>query len=534
MSDGFGDLSVLRVARGLATELTTTPSFTPAEALIGEDLHVISDKQPPPRFGRMFPDLEEFRPERDSLVRLGQAMHAQTPLDDNVSLPAGYTYLGQFIDHDITFEIVGAPPVDNLPIEQIKQKRTPSLDLDSIYGARPADEEPGRPRRYQPDGIRLRVGETKGDSVLHVTAKFENDLPRKGNPIKWSTAAIEDPRNDENLAVAQTTVAFLKFHNKVVNILQSDYSGEQLFEESRRKVVKHYQWIVLHDFLPALIQQDVLNTVIDEGCKHFNPPAGEEPFMPLEFSRAAFRIGHSQVRDEYEWNRFFQSPSHGGQFRPTLSFLLDLTGFRDREILGHSRLPTTWIIDWTRFFNFADFPDVPPNPLLNFTKKIDTSIAGKFTNLPLPPFYPSETRSLAVLDLLRGREVGLPAAQTIAKRLKERSSDPAKIRVLTADEIAEKHPDAVRQHGFEQLTPLWYYVLREAEVLWQGNRMGPIGSYIVAETFVGLIKASKTSILREDNPGAGLWKPNLGKVPGRFNMADLLYFVGNLNPLSTL
>jgi hypothetical protein len=526
MAEGFGDLSVLRTGLVSSPAPNQTESILLANPGIDEVLHFLRSREPRLRFGKMFPDLEEFRPTQKSLVELGQAMNASADVCDNPLLSAGFTYLGQFIDHDTTFDLTETPPIDNVPVDRIKQGRTPSLDLDSLYGGEV--DKARDPKLYEADGVHLRLGSTKPDSAFPVWKSFPNDLPRTA--VDNQTALVGDPRNDENLAVAQTALAFIKFHNSVVDILKKDYSGEELFKEARRKVVKHYQWIVLHDFLPGLLQRDVLEAVINEGCKHFLPNPGEEPFMPLEFSRAAFRIGHSQVRSEYEWNRFFQSGN-----RATLIQLLRFTGFRGGDLFGNDRLPSTWIVDWTRFFDFAEYPGLGKNPLLNFTKRIDTSLAKEFSNLPLPPNWPPVMRSLSVIDLLRGSEVGLPAAQMIANRLKESALKPGSIRVLTPDEVAARHPEIVRHYNFDKLTPLWYYVLREAEVLWQGMRLGPVGSYIIAETFVGLIKASVISILRKEQLEDIHWLPDLGPVKSeRFNMADMLYFVNDLNPVAEL
>lgn len=530
MAGSFGDLHVLSTGLGsLATSRNGNQRFAPP-SMDGQSLTDATEK-PRLRFGRMFPDLELFRPPEEALIRLGQAMVRSKEVDDNPQLTAGYTYLGQFIDHEITFDQTTTPPGGVVTVDKIVQARTPSLDLDSLYGQLPINGNSPDPARYESDRVRLKLGSTKTDSVLKISVEFQNDLP--GRTDKVSTATISDERNDENLAVAQTTVAFIKFHNAVVKTLEKDFSGEELFKKARQKVIEHYQCIVLNDFLPALINTEILEVVINQGNKHFLTTPEEEPFMPVEFSRAAFRIGHSQVRDDYDWNRFFRSPSQGGFFRPTLSFLLDLTGFRGNQILGNRRLPTPWIIDWTGFFNFAGFPDVPKSPVLNLTKKIDTSIAEKFSDLPIPPSWPTTNRSLAVVDLLRGSEVGLPAAQTIVKRLKETISKPELIRELTAAELTAKHAE-VKQFGFDTTTPLWYYILREAEVLEQGLRLGPVGSYILAETFAGLIRASTISILRPDPVNGKKWQPDLGKVKDRFFMTDMLYFVNDLNPLATL
>lgn len=505
---------------------------------------VVTGAEPLFNYGRMFrrPSLPEYRPEVEYLVELARSIDQTKDGGDNPGLPAGYTYLGQFIDHDVTFfdpklnDLLGAvnPAV-------VSNLRSPSLDLDSVYGLGPELEgqHPDGRKIYEADGVYLRVGRTSPDkfSAGGAEREYENDLPRQPDPSKprpWM-AAIADERNDENLATAQTHLAFIKFHNAVVRHLSGKVPGAKLFEAARGTVVRHYQWIVLYDFLPRIIEKDGLNHVIARGCEHFVLRPGEEPFMPVEFSAAAFRFGHSLVRDQYDWNYFQSLPNHAA----SLNDLFSLTGFRDNSLRGHINLPSSWVVDWRRFYDFSGFEGVEPPPQFNFSKKIDTSLSRPLLNLSTPEGSDDKRlRSLPLLNLLRGRMLGLPAGQAVAQRLDVK--DP-----LTPDEIAGGGGagwDILKRHGLDELTPLWFYILKEAEVRNHGERLGPVGSRIMAETIVGLIKRSRVSILPPDEPGGPVWSPYQDThplVPGtqRFTMPDMLYFVhsvfGNyLNPLS--
>jgi hypothetical protein len=510
------------------------------------------------KFGRMFrmPNLPEFRPAPEGLIDLGIQMSAGVDTDDNTEVPAGYTYLGQFIDHDVTFDKTRGFPNEELTIEDVVQGRSPSLDLDSLYGLDPDREMnllEGR-KIYQPDGVKLRVGMTDMDFSLDFWENFDNDLPRGDDPKKVETASIADERNDENLAVAQTHLAFIKFHNKVVDLIRASPStvglnNDEIFQEARRDVVRHYQWIILHDFLPRIIERDVLKDVLDNGCLHFRPKPGHE-FMPFEFSVAAFRFGHSLVRETYEWNKFFHAkpPTSGPGGVADLSELFRRTGSRG-QILGggHRHLPSTWIINWLNFFDFNGFPGHGKNPNLNFTKLIDPTLSPtlaqirfhaqmstRLSDLLAQRGLANSVVSLAVQNLLRSWLVGVPTAQSIVERINDSLPSEDRIKPLTADEIAADHGTTLRQSGMHKLTPLWYYILIEAKTVHEGLRLGPVGSRIVAETFVGLIKASNTSILRKENPTDPDWRPHLGPVqPERFNMSDLLFFVNDLNPLGS-
>lgn len=460
------------------------------------------------RFSRMFPDLEKFRPDQEALIALGKAMDETPSVGDHPNLPSGFTYFGQFLDHDLTFDQTQGLPDGELSPEEIVLGRSPSLDLDNVYGRGPELETK---RIYADDKIHLRIGQTsiagspdEAEGLVHP-----NDLPRGDNPERLVEATIGDPRNDENLAVAQTHLAFLKFHNAVVDRLAAaGSSGVDLFTEARRIVTMHYQWIVLHDFLPRIIEQDVLTDVLTNGRKFYQIEPGQPPTMPIEFSVAAYRLGHSMIRDAYSWNRNFEPA--------TLGLLFFFSG--GSGAMGGD-LPSNWIIDWRRFYDFSGVTGVDAPPAHNLTRPIDTALAIDLGTLP--GFPADDKASLAVRNLLRGRLVGLPSGQAIAETIGVPGLTPEQVR-------SGRHETVLREHGLDTQTPLWYYILKEAEVLHHGERLGPVGSRLLAETFVGLIESSQLSILS----GEQRWQPTLpSRQPNHFTMVDLLLFVNDLNPL---
>lgn len=460
------------------------------------------------RFSRMFPHLAKFHPDPAALIALGKAMDETPSVADHSDLPAGYTYFGQFLDHDITFDQTQGLPDGELSPEEIALGCTPSLDLDSLYGRGPDRETSPI---YADDKIHLRIGQTSisGPPDEAEGLVLPNDLPRGDNPARLVEATIGDPRNDENLAVAQMHLAFLKFHNAVVDQLAASGSaGVALFSEARRIVTLHYQWIVLHDFLPRILEPDVLNDVLTNGRKFFQVEPGRLPTMPIEFAVAAYRLGHSMIRDTYSWNRNFDPA--------TLGLLFFFSG-GSGDMGGN--LPSNWIIDWRRFFDFRGVAGVDDPPFLNHIRPIDTAMA---VDLSVLPGFPADDKaSLAVRNLLRGRLVGLPSGQAVAEAIGAPVLTPEQVR-------AGRHEAILRDHGLDVQTPLWYYILKEAEVLHNGERLGPVGSRLLAETFVGLIEGSQTSILS----GERTWQPTLpSQQPGHFTMVDLLMFVNDLNPL---
>lgn len=484
----------------------------------------------PGRFGKMFPDLDPFRPENDeALIELGQAMTSllpENPALSNSRIPAGFTYLGQFIDHDITRdETEGFPLIDDP--ELIKQGRSVTLDLDSLYGQGPKRQ----PELYNPNfrrsRARFRLGLTTPTQDVGPTP-LPNDLPRRPN----KEALLPDDRNDENTIVAQTHVAFLKFHNKVMDTVaqgevEDDDDGSATFtqaEEDRRRtpfhrakrlVRWHYQWLVLNDFLPRLVDPNVLDDIKANGRKFYvfsDDPFNGEPFMPLEFSGAAYRLGHSMVRDEYNFNRVFSDPLQvpGARQTATLDLLFAFTG--KGGFFDMPTLPSNWIIDWRRFYEVDD------PTLLNFTRTIDTTMAESLRRLPVPSGQPA---ILAVRNLLRGSRLGLPTGQAVAERMSATQ--------LTSNDIASGNDgEVLRKHNFHQETPLWYYILKEAEVQGERMRLGEVGSRILGEVFFGLLEGDPNSFLAKQPD----WTPTLpSATQGNFTMVDLLRFVNEINPI---
>lgn len=488
-------------------------------------LDSLSGHDDPGMFGRMFPNLEPLVANDDALKELAAAMQDADPASadgNNPKVPAGFTYLGQFVDHDITLDLTsfGEKEADPTAVENF---RTPALDLDSIYGLGPDGSRqlyarnPGDASGKTP-GPKLLIGKTISVPIGGVTTTPRNDLPR--NPEGF--ALIGDHRNDENLVVAQTHLAMLKFHNKVCDDLAaSGVAAGDIFEQARQQVTWHYQWMVLHDFVERITEKGIVGRILEQGRRFYR--FKKWPYMPVEFSAAAYRFGHSMVREAYSHNRIF---TQGGLTPATLQLLFQFTGLSG-QIIGDLApnpapgplpipvLSSNWIIDWRRYHEvLASNPaGVPRNP----SRKIDPFLIPQLHELP------GDGGSLPFRNLKRGVLLGLPSGQDVAKAMKIK--DP-----LTSDEIAKGPDGAVaKKHGLHQYTPLWYYILKEAEQRGGGERLGPVGATIVAEVFVGLVHGDHQSYLWQKGRN---WKPTLpSQNAGEFSMADLLRFVGDISPI---
>ncbi|MEM8534854.1 MAG: peroxidase family protein [Chloroflexota bacterium] len=433
-------------------------------------------------FGRMFPTLPGHDFDNELLIALGRNGGPMDEGDagaegDSPSIPAGFTFLGQFIDHDITFDPTSSLERQNDP-EAIHNFRTPLLELDSVYGSGPeaspflyARPEPGHPI------AKLLLGSNDEGQP--------NDLPRNSEGV----ALIGDPRNDENLIISQLHVAFLKFHNQVVDYIKDVTPDENLFEEAQRIVRWHYQWIVVHEFLPFIVGQDVVDDVLQNGRQFYRFQG--EPFIPVEFAVAAYRFGHSQVRTGYRINE-----QVAARLFPDLSS-------------GFEPVPAERVVDWRNFFQIT----ADGNP--QTSRRIDSKIASVLLDLPFIPDPRPERRSLAVLNLLRGNSFALPWGQRVASAMG--------VPVLTDEEIG------LSDLGFPPgRAPLWFYILKEAEVQNEGTHLGAVGGRIVAEVLLGLLQGDFKSYLSHDP----LWKPFLPRTDHEtFTMADLLIFAGVANPV---
>lgn len=493
------------------------------------------------RFGRMFRHLPVSAPSDESLAELGQKMiqeledgkldkplgepdddeNTSTLDDGSLRLPAGYTYFGQFVDHDITFDPVSSLTRQNDP-DGLTDFRTPRFDLDSVYGRGPADQ----PYLYEKDGVHLCLGKfVSGDEKAPTAGP---DLQRNAN----ERAIIGDPRNDENLIVSQLQVTMIKFHNMVLDRVgeNSPLPKEDVFKLAQREVRWHYQWVVIHDYLCRLVGQDVIDDILPPESYAAPLTAAsittprlrfysweEQPYMPVEFSVAAYRFGHSMARPSYSINQVAQAdpPIEGVSRIP----LFSPSGEPRQSLNGFRSLPDEWGVQW-RFFlpgikDGLEADSRLPQP----SYKLDAQLSNPLGALPdstaeASPIGqgldPSLAKDLAVRNLIRGKYMGLPGGQDVALAMG--------IEPLSEEELFDgtELGEAARK-DLAGRAPLWFYILKEAEKRADSAHLGPVGGRIVAEVLIGLLAGDPLSYLGV-RPN---WTPTLGEG-GTFTLSDLV------------
>lgn len=470
---------------------------------------------PDPRFSRMF-NLPAFANPTSTAVRNamidigkpGGLLDAKDPLevgpvrlitepglspnnrDQLVSnMTAGVTFVGQFLDHDVTFDSTSPLGVVTEPT-QTDNTRDPRLDLDSVYGSGPNV----RPDLYSSsDSAKFRIGSG---------GRFE-DLPRgSGN-----SATIADPRNDEHIILAGLHAAFLLAHNRTVDDRRAKGLPGDVWFYSRRTIIHHWQWIVVNEFLPQIVGRPLVDDILRNGRRWYR---FTRPAMPVEFQTGTYRFGHSLVRPSYRANRTGDPDGTTNTGAPAFfGFIFDPAGQGQADpvdLRGGARARRRFI-GWETFFDFGGdmTQHVRPNKL------IDTNLSTPLFNLPLQTIPSRDApTSLAQRNLLRHLTWSLPSGQRIAQA--------NGLQPLSSSNFPELRPYGL---GLDASTPLWYYILREAAVQQGGVRLGQVGGRIVAETIIGMLQLDEFSYL---NNG---FRPTLpSQTAGTFKMTDLLRWAG--------
>ncbi|WP_306113424.1 MULTISPECIES: heme peroxidase family protein [unclassified Roseovarius] len=431
------------------------------------------------RFGRMFPQLAPLFTDPRVLERLGRPggpMDAGSPDVTAQTVPVGFVFFGQFVDHDITLDVTTSLDTVN-SAHETRNARTPTLDLDCIYGMGPE----AQPYLYHASGDFKGVKLITGADV-NTGPHAADDLARVGD-----VALIGDFRNDENRIVSQIQLAMIRFHNRLCDDLSSDHSGKDLYEEARRLTMWHYQWCVVHDFLNHICGEGVVSRILSEGRRHYMT---DTPFIPVEFSVAAYRFGHAMVPMKV------QTQQGGSSF--------ELFG----TVLGKGFSPVT---DARAVADMHELFETFEGRTVQRAGRMDAKMASDL--LSLPARIDPAGQSLATRNMIRGQSFLLPSGEAVAREMGR------------PDAEIEQVSDAARaeEADLNGGTPLWYYILKEAELIGRenldgtrlpGEGLGPVGATMVAETIIGLIESDGRSWLgsnrnwrpetRADNPAVEL------------------------------
>lgn len=403
---------------------------------------------------------------------------------NNTSHTAGITFVGQFLDHDLTSDS-GSTLGQVTNLRNSMNLRSPVFDLDSVYNGGPSEA----PQLYQ-----------RGDTAkmrIESGGLFE-DLPRDDDGV----AIVGDGRNDENLIISGLHAAMIKFHNAVVARVRRRNNGtdQAIFNEARRQVTWHYQWLILHEFLPAFVGQAMVDEILRNGRRFYTDQVGQ---IPVEFSTSAYRFGHSMIRPSYRANM----AGDGGD--PFFAMVFDPAEFGKldpNDLTGRSRAPRRYI-GWQTFFDFGD-GEVKPNKL------IDTKISTPLFQLPNMTIATARGEdvgptSLATRNLLRHITWEIPSGQRVARRMG--------VDRLSRGDLADF---GSVDSSLATSTPLWLYILREAEIMASGEHLGPVGGRIVAEVFLGALQSDRSGFMRTQPR----WRPTLPveDESNGFQMTDLL------------
>ncbi|CAM5762614.1 hypothetical protein LMIY3S_00531 [Labrys miyagiensis] len=443
------------------------------------------------------------------------------------------------------------PPQAASTVEkELRNARTPRFDLDSVYGGSPFGEGVSADVATVISGMRhptlhnkMRVGTAIGPTQLPDALDEHRDLPRYVQVQQGvldaaqrlaqaslpaadaqaflqklpQRALIGDARNDENLVVAQFHLSFLRFHNKAVDYLSGHQTGWIADFNSAQMLTRlHYQWLIVEGYLKGVCNPNVVDTVVADRASHFFRFRAEYDgrrsgtrlgnALPLEFAAAAYRFGHSMVRADYDYNRSFgrgTDAAHVLQTAP-LNLLFGFTGGGGR-LDADKRLPHNWVIDWSRFLgtNPHDAADGQPARL---ARKIDTGLAPPLGDMVKEGNDPSLTQQLKELfknlarrNLRRGYNLRLPTGQALHAYLKKHGAVQSGPIADVSTIFAASKPALAAflvgsASGLHQRTPLWFYLLAEAEA-GGGNRLGELGSWLVASTFIGVLLADPDSAL---------------------------------------
>lgn len=438
-------------------------------------------------FGRMFPELDPLFTSSELIEALGKPKGLMDTLPSKKTkdsdIPAAYTFFAQFIDHDVTLDVTSKLESDVIQnADKLPNLRSMSLDLDCVYGFGPE----ASPHLYSND---------EEGKLLLGNSKNPNDLAR----AKDDTALIGDPRNDENMFVSQLQLLFIRFHNTFIDMGMD-------FEEAQRQCRNHYQYIVLHDFLKRICDPEIYGIALKNIYKKsypfkYEPSEHGKLDMPVEFSVAAYRFGHSMVRSVY--------PVNAKELKVELFSEKFNTG-------GFSHVPKALTVDWRYLL------DVSNRVSYARSKDIDEKLARELNDLPFMKENEPDPnkRSLSFRNLLRARSLGLPSGQSVAKSLYDCGYPiDCEVDLKLSKVDGYSSLNATLKKELKEQTPLFFYILRESIL---SPNLGKVGSAILMEVFGGMLVNCSTTYLHDE-----AWEPSkdISCSDNELTLKDIVNFI---------
>jgi len=483
-----------------------------AEVLKDDDYHCTS-------FDYLFPKADgvPFNKETvKNLDALHQAMKDQGDDNGNHStLPPVMTYFGQFIDHDITAEATTDPSLSDIfgddlkPVERdevrtgIFNQRTGRMDLEPRCGSGWSHHSTTRKAGRC---VQSNILETKPEIFCAFQDFCVQILVMHHVSLKPSLRPFQ---------MTSKNLAFLRLHNRMVATVQRRAGDEDaVYGWAREQVTLHYQWLVVHHYLARICDEKTLQFIMQEKSPVYRAFRSRCKLaddrhmpMPIEFSAGAFRMGHSMVRPDYDWNEHFGRGANPmlerAPFDEMFRFTANSTQKLGTPMRGAPTLPSNWLADWSRLLGpVSTHAD-------RSTRKMDTFIAD-----PLHKMITSEKgkQNLPSRNLRRSVKLNVPVAQTLIDGFKDEFN--IHIPHLSKGQLTSGTTgNELRKGGFDDATPLWFYVLKEAEVCNGGERLGPLGTHLVAGTILGLLWEDETSVLHRPGSIDGRWHPVDGHAP---------------------